>query len=277
MLLLMGQLARPRDKFSLYQYTVKRGRNALASYTPSKGPASWHEEIGEPNNDNTFLYWQPNFKKIEQWPFHEVSKTLMFKILHHAYESADRLGDYVTTDKCHCGEVETISHIFSKCHIINKAWNIIDAYWVELYDDHLDPCLFPRTAGFNELNYMKRMKTIMKKWLTTGDPIRFAVLTLLMSSLLHAIDRHRYDIINGMPPSSNRLVQHLTSRIQNDLRGLYSASFANIRLGMNKSNDQELSRRAFVDNGLCIIKPTAQCDLLVVSHVQILFARHFDV
>ena len=183
-----GQLARPRDKFSLYQYTVKRGRNALAPYTPSKGPASWHEEIGAPNNDNTLLYWQPNFKKIEQWPFHEVSKTLMFKILHHAYESADRLGDYVTTDKCHCGEVETISHIFSKCHIINKAWNIIDAYWVELYDDHLDPCLFPRTAGFNELNYMKRMKTIMKKWLTTGDPIRFAVLTLLMSSLLHAID-----------------------------------------------------------------------------------------
>ena len=148
-----------RDKFSLYYSNVKRVRIGLMPYTPSKGPDSWHKELDIPLNDHNnnctpnkcichkaFLHWQPNFKRIYEWPFNEWSTNFMFKLLHHSYESADRLGNYVQTDKCHCGEIETTSHVFAKCHII-KAWKIVSVLYKVMFKDNniLDHAVYLQT------------------------------------------------------------------------------------------------------------------------------------
>ena len=60
------------------------------------------------------------------------------------------------------------------------------------------------------------------------------LLICLLSNLLIAIDRHRYEIINGKAPSAKRLTSDFISRFQNDMRGHFDLAFRHPDLDLRK-------------------------------------------
>jgi len=197
---------------------------------------------------------------------------LVWRLFHHAYESADRLGDYVPTDKCHCGEVETTPHVFFNCMTVNRVWRIFDILYHSISGQHYDPMHSVKctTRRAEQVANASRCKLILKKWFALADNPSRATLTVLLSSLLRAIDKHRYEIINKAKPSSDKIVKHFSKFIQEDIMGLFYSAFKDPSRPKDNSKRQDAFKEAFVDTGLCVINPTANTQLRVISHLSII-------
>ena len=203
------------DSFSLYESTVRRTRKTIQPYFPSKGPASWATETG----DITWNYWEPKWDALYTFPYHPKASYFMWKMFHHANEVADRLGDFVETNLCHCGQPETCSHAYIECSIARAGWMMLNRIALNTVNYTFGPVEAPEHCPL-------RLKKLLKGLPNIQDEHERALLTLLTYSLLSAIEKHRYEVIEGKPASAIRLKRSFATIINTNISGLHTIAFS---------------------------------------------------